>query len=359
MTLSSYAVELSDLKMQAAVFYGPNNLVVEEKKFTHDKNETVLKVDACAVCGYDTRVYRNGHKKVKSPLVLGHEICGEALQDINAEDGVIRSGTRVAISPVIPCLCCKFCHKHEYNLCDNLKEIGSTVDGGFAEYVKIPQSIIKIGGLVRVPDNLKSEEAALLEPLACCLNGFSQLKKIEPESSVLIIGDGPIGLLHLQLSKILYHAKTAVVGKIPSRIHKARSMGADAAFMFEDGTIDDVLSFTEGYGANLIVVATSNPEALSFATKVASKNSNINIFSGFPNGYGFSPDPNWLHYNQVSITGSFSSTPEMLQKATRLVSDGKIDLSKIITHRYSLDDIKQAILATEEFQGLRIVIDRF
>jgi L-iditol 2-dehydrogenase len=359
MTLSSYAVELSDLKMHAAVFHGPNNLVVEEKKITRNKNEVVLKVDACAVCGYDARVYRNGHRKVKPPLVLGHEICGEVMQDIDAPDGVIRSGTRVVTSPVIPCLCCKFCHKHEYNLCNNLKEIGSTVDGGFAEYVKIPQQIIKIGGLVRVPDNLKSEEASLLEPLACCLNGFSQLEKIEPESSVLIIGDGPIGLLHLQISKTLYHAKTAVVGKIPSRIQKAKSMGADEAFMFEDGTIDDVLSFTEGYGANLIIVATSNPEALSFATKVASKNSNINIFSGFPNGHNFSLDPNWLHYNEISITGSFSSTPEMLRKATRLVSDGKIDLSKIITHRYSLDDIKQAILATEEFHGLRIVIDRF
>lgn len=359
MTFSTYASKLSNVKMNAAVFYGPNNLVVEEREFSLDKNETVVKVDACAVCGYDARVYRNGHKKVKSPLILGHEICGKTLQDINTPDGIIRSGTRIAISPVIPCLSCKFCRKHQYNLCISLREIGSTVDGGFAEYVKIPNEIIKIGGLVRVPDNLKSDEAALLEPLACCLNGFSKVGEIEPESSVLIIGDGPIGLLHLQLSKTLYNAKTAVVGKIQSRIQRAKSMGADAAFMFGSETIDDVLSFTDGYGANLIMVATGNPETLSFATKVASKNSKINIFSGFSNSHSFSPDPNWLHYNEISITGSFSSTPTMLQKATRLASEGMIDLSKIITHRYSLDDIKQAILATEEFHGLRTVIDRF
>src|SRR5260370_4984300 len=190
MTFSAYANKLSNMKMNAAVFYGPNNLVVEEREFSLDKNDAVVKVDACAVCGYDARVYRNGHKKVKSPLILGHEICGEVLQDINTPDGVISSGTRIAISPVIPCLNCKFCHKHRYNLCNNLREIGSTVDGGFAEYIKIPNQIIKIAGLVRVPDNLKSDEAALLEPLACCLNGFSQLGEIEPESSVLIIGDG-------------------------------------------------------------------------------------------------------------------------------------------------------------------------
>ena len=359
MTFSTYANKLSNLKANAAMFYGPNNLAVEEREFSLDKNESVVKVNACAVCGYDVRVYRNGHKKVKPPLILGHEICGEILQDISTPDGILRSGTRVAISPIIPCLCCKFCYRHQYNLCNNLREIGSTVDGGFAGYLKIPKEIIKIGGLVRVPDNLKNEEVALLEPLACCLNGFSQMKEIEPESSILIIGDGAIGLTHLQLAKRLYRAKTAVVGKIESRIQRAKSMGADEAFMFGNETIEDVLSFTDGYGADIIIVATSNIEALNFATMVASKNSTINVFSGFSNGHSFSPDPNWLHYNEVSITGSFSSTPEMLKKATQLASDGTIDLSKIITHRYSLNEIKQAVLTTEEFHGLRSVIDKF
>lgn len=359
MTFSTYANKLSNMNMNAAVFHGPNNLVIEEREFSLDKNEAVVKVDACAVCGYDVRVYRNGHKKVKPPLILGHEICGEVLQDINTPHGVLRSGTRVAISPIIPCLDCKFCYEHKYNLCNNLREIGSTVDGGFAEYVKIPKEIIQIGGLVRVPDNLKSEEVALLEPLACCLNGFSHLGEIEPENSILIIGDGAIGLTHLQLAKRLYHAKTAVVGKIESRVQRAKSMGADDAFMFGNETIDDVLSFTDGYGADIIIVATSNIDALNFATMVASKNSKINIFSGFSNDHNFSPDPNWLHYNQVSIMGSFSSTPKMLQKAITLTSDGTIDLSKIITHRYSLNEIKQAVLATEEFHGLRVVIDKF
>lgn len=359
MTFSTYASKLSSVKANAAVFYGPNNLVVEEREFSLDKNEAVVKVDACAVCGYDVRVYRNGHKKVKPPLVLGHEICGEVLQDINTPDGVLRSGTRIAISPIIPCLDCKFCYKHQYNLCNNLREIGSTVDGGFSGYLKIPKEIIRIGGLVQVPDNLKNEEVALLEPLACCLNGFSQLGEIEPESSILIIGDGAIGLTHLQLAKRLYHAKTAVVGKIESRVQRAKSMGADGAFMFGNETIDNVLNFTDGYGADIIIVATSNQDALSFATMVAGKNSKINIFSGFSNGHSFSPDPNWLHYNEVSIIGSFSSTPKMLQKASKLASDGTIDLSKIVTHRYPLNEIKQAVLATEEFHGLRVVIDKF
>src|SRR5262249_10914691 len=156
-----------------AVFYGPNNLVVEEKKFDLTKNDVAVKINVCAVCGYDARVYRNGHKKVKTPVILGHEICGELFQEISLPDGILKAGTRVTILPVIPCLVCRYCIKNQYNLCNNLREIGSTVDGGFAESIKIPQEIVKIGGLIPVPDNLKDEEAALLEPLACCLNGFS------------------------------------------------------------------------------------------------------------------------------------------------------------------------------------------
>jgi L-iditol 2-dehydrogenase len=372
--------------MNAAVFYSPNNLGVQEIQFPTDQDErddAMLKVNACAVCGYDVRVFRNGHSKVTPPIILGHELCGELLETITTttttttSTGIIKEGSRVAICPVIPCLNCRYCYNKQYNLCINLKEIGSTVDGGFAEYVKIPKNIIEIGGLVSVPDNLSNEEAALLEPLACCLNAFSDIGQIPTEeekgggkrSSIVIIGDGPIGLLHLQLSK-LYGAKTIVVGKISARIQKAKSMGADEVIFAADDhqsssrkeTSDDVLELTGGIGANVVIVATSNPAALDLAIKIAAKNSRINIFAGMPkddNNNTILIDPNWLHYNQISITGSFSSTPSMLYEAARLASTKKIDLTKILTHRYSLSNIEEAILTTEKYYGLRAVINRF
>ena len=365
--------------MNAAVFYSPNNLSVQEIQFPTNQDEkgVMLKVNACAVCGYDVRVFRNGHSKVTPPIILGHELCGEILKAITtttSNDIIIKEGSRVAVCPVIPCLNCRYCYNKQYNLCINLKEIGSTVDGGFAEYVKIPKNIIQIGGLVSVPDNLSNEEAALLEPLACCLNAFSHIGQIITEgererSSVVIIGDGPIGLLHLQLSK-LYGAKTIVVGKISARIQKAKSMGADEVIFADDDhqssdkeTSDNVLEFTDGIGANVVIVATSNPAALDLAMKIAAKNSIINIFAGMPkennNNNAVPIDPNWLHYNQISITGSFSSTPSMLYEAARLASTKEVDLSKIVTHRYSLSNIEEAILATEKYYGLRAVINRF
>jgi L-iditol 2-dehydrogenase len=403
--------------MNAAVFYSPNNLSVQEIQFPTDldeKGSIMLKVNACAVCGYDVRVFRNGHSKVTPPIILGHEFCGEILKaatpinvstttttTTNSNDNIIiKEGSRVAVCPVIPCLNCRYCYNKQYNLCINLKEIGSTVNGGFAEYVKIPKNVIQIGGLVSVPDNLSNEEAALLEPLACCLNAFSHIGQIitttttnknkkdkgkerreRSQSVVVIIGDGPIGLLHLQLSK-LYGAKTIVVGKISARIQKAKSMGADEVIFADDDsqsssrkeTSDNILDFTDGIGANVVIVATSNPAALGLAIKIAAKNSIINIFAGMSKESNNSNknnknknsknntvliDPNWLHYNQISITGSFSSTPSMLYEAARLASTKKVDLTKIVTHRYSLSNIEEAILATENYYGLRAVINRF
>jgi L-iditol 2-dehydrogenase len=363
-------------KINAAVFYGPGQISNEQiyRSFDKRKEYISVKVNACAVCGYDVRVFRSGHPKVRPPVVLGHEICGEVDMDIkttiDGTNGIIESGTRVAILPIIPCLSCIYCHNRQYNLCNNLTEIGSSFDGGFAEYVRIPERVVKIGGLVPVPDNLRDDEAALLEPLACCLNGFSHIASNNSEKNIVaIIGDGPIGLLHLQLSKRMYDAKTIMVGRIAKRISKAKSMGADLTALFNednnsDGnysedTLKNIMEFTNGLGVNAIMIATNDPKAFDLALKIASKNSKINIFAGMATAKNKPLDLSWLHYNQISITGSFSSTPDKLKKAAELVSTQEINLSDLITHRYSLNDIKQAIQVTEKFLGLRVIINRF
>jgi L-iditol 2-dehydrogenase len=382
-------------KMNAAVFYGPDNIVNEHIYYNYDDKAggVSLRVNACTVCGYDARVFRNGHQKVTPPVILGHEICGQIDKDVvvsKTSEGVktpmkIKAGSRVAVSSIIPCLNCNYCYNKEYNLCINLKEIGSSINGGFAEYVRIPEQVLRIGGLVLVPNNLNDEEAALLEPLACCLNGFSHIRRpLGSKTTVAVVGDGPIGLLHLQISKRLYNTRTVVVGKIPQRIEIAKSLGADTTVTlptandsddnrnrnrnrknnnnYIDGTnnaIKDLLDFSNGVGVNIIIIATSNPAALEFALKIASKGSTINIFAGLRQSNFISLDPNWVHYNQISITGSFSSTPNLLQQAATLASQGRINLSRMITHRYSLNEIKEAMVATEKYYGLRAVINEF
>jgi L-iditol 2-dehydrogenase len=348
--------------MLAAVFHAPNNIIVQQVPIS--RREVMLKVTACAVCGYDARVFRNGHRKVRPPVILGHELCGEIQNDIIAGDCMtINAGSRVAVCPLIPCLHCPYCKVGDYNLCINLREIGSTSDGGFAQYVTIPEQLIRIGGLVPVPENLTDEEAALLEPLACCLNSYSRMLPVAKESSVVIIGDGPMGLIHLQLFKRLSSLRVAIVGKIPLRMEKARVMGADAVFAYSHETVADVLEFagasSYSSGAGVVVIATSNPVAFELATKVAARNSKINVFAGMPSEQTFLLDANWLHYNQITITGSFSSTPKMLGEATRIAAEKTIDLSAIVTHKYSLPEIEEAIGVTEKYHGLRAVINKF
>ena len=345
--------------MLAAVFHAPTNIIVKQVPIT--RTQVMLKVSACAVCGYDARVYRNGHRKVRPPVILGHELCGKIQNDITVGDGMtINAGSRVAVCPLIPCLHCTYCQIGDYNLCINLREIGSTSDGGFAQYVTIPEELIRIGGLVPVPDNLTDEEAALLEPLACCLNSFSRMLPVSKESSVVIIGDGPMGLIHLQLFKRLSRSRVAIVGKVPLRMEKARAMGADAVFAYSPETIHDVLDFARtSSGADVVVIATSNPVAFELATKISARNSKINVFAGMPSGQTFLLDANWLHYNQISITGTFSSTPKMLGEATRIAAEKTIDLSTIVTHKYSLSEIEKAIEVTEKYSGLRAVINKF
>jgi L-iditol 2-dehydrogenase len=348
--------------MLAAVFHAPNNIIVQQVPIT--RRHVTLKVSACAVCGYDVRVFRNGHRKVSPPVILGHEICGEIQTDITVGDGTtISAGSRVAVCPLIPCLNCPYCQVGDYNLCMNLKEIGSTSDGGFAQYVTIPEQLIRIGGLVPVPDSLTDEEGALLEPLACCLNSFSRMLPVANGSSVVIIGDGPMGLIHLQLFKRLSNSRVAIVGKVPSRMEMSKAMGADAVFAYSDETVAEVLDFagssSSSGGAGAVVIATSNPVAFELATKVSGKNSKINIFAGMPSGQTFLLDANWLHYNQISITGTFSSTPKILKEATRIAADKMVDLSAIVTHKYSLPEIEKAINVTEKFYGLRVVLNKF
>ena len=275
----------------------------------------------------------------------------------------MNSGSRVAVCPLIPCLNCKYCQIGDYNLCINLREIGSSSDGGFAEYITIPEHLIRIGGLVPVPDNLTDEEAALLEPLACCLNSYYRMLPVAKGGTVVIIGDGPMGLIHLQLFKRLSGSRVAIVGKVPLRMEKARAMGADAVLAYShEKTVADILDFagaSSGGGADLVVIATSNPVAFELATKVSGRNSKISLFAGMASGQTFLLDANWLHYNQISVTGTFSSTPKILEEATRIAADKTIDLSTIVTHRYSLPEIDKAIDVTEKYRGLRAVINKF
>lgn len=348
-------------KNHSAVFSGPRNFEIKDLPMTSKNCNVLLKTLSCAVCGYDVRVFKEGHKKVRPPIVLGHEICARTLETLSLPNGqIIAEDRRVIVSPLIPCLKCHHCNAGHFNCCNKLNEIGSSVNGGFADYINIPENNILINGIVPIESNINDDEASLIEPLSCCLNAYLNINNSVRDEYVIIIGDGPIGLIHLQISK-LFGAKTIVVGKIPSRLKEAKSIGADMILMNNDPeeSIRTIWDYTYEKGGKVIIVATSNPDAIDLALKVAGKNSLINVFAGISKNKFVNIDPNLLHYNQITLSGSFSSTPNLMKKAVDLVHDQKINLRRLVTHRFSLDEIDKAFSITEDYGGLRSVINSF
>ena len=278
--------------MNAAIFYGPNNIKVKNIDIKKgNSNDYLLRVLSCSVCSYDVRTFRNGHFKVTPPIILGHEICAQMVDEYHGKDISIKPGSRVSIYPVIPCLDCWYCKHKKYNLCINLKEIGSTINGGFAEYLLIPKTIFEIGGMVPVLDNVTNEEASLIEPLACCINSINQIKNLEFDS-VIILGDGPIGLMQLVLIKRSFKAKVTVIGKISRRLDLAKKLGADLTIQLgmddnKDSGLEGYKQYTkevnEEFSPNVIFVSNNNPFSLNLALKLVNKNGKIVLFSGIKN----------------------------------------------------------------------------
>ncbi|MGD9534308.1 MAG: alcohol dehydrogenase catalytic domain-containing protein [Candidatus Nitrosocosmicus sp.] len=359
--------------MKAAIFESPNNInIIERQVWEPPKGFQLLKVLSCSVCSYDVRVYRTGSFKVKPPIILGHEISAETTSAYKGKNIELKPNTRVCIYPIIPCLQCWYCENSLYNLCSNLTEIGSTINGGFAEYILIPNKMFEIEGVVPIPDSISNEEASLIEPLACCINGINQVKLQNINKNITIIGDGPIGIMQLKLLLLKFpDSKIEVIGKIPKRLEIAINAGATKATLFDEKEKEteeekNMIKHSEKKESpNLVFVSNNNPKSLDFALNLINRNGQLMIFSGIKNigdpqsKKMITIDPNVIHYNQITITGSFSSVPENLTTAIDLVSTGKIDLKDLITHRFSLDNLLSAIKSTEEFNGLKSVINKF
>jgi len=213
----------------------------------------------------------------------------------------------------------------------------------------VPKTVFEIGGIIPVLDNVSNEEACLIEPLACCINGINQIKNLEFDS-VIIIGDGPIGLMQLLLIKKILSKNVTIIGKIPHRLELAKKLGADFTLSINDKNNDDninnifekykklIKNTSSEFSPNLIFISNNNANSLNLALKLVNKNGVVIIFSGIKNQKAddngmINIDPNFIHYNQISIFGSFSSTPKDINEAMNLINSKQIDIKELITKK--------------------------
>lgn len=339
--------------MKAAILYSPGEIRVEERAVpVVNSKEVLVKVKAAAICGSDVRVYK-GEKKAVLPRIIGHEFSGEVVK-VGKNVRRIQKGDRVTMEPVISCGSCFNCSRGRTNICIDRRVIGYNYDGAFAQYIRIPEAGIL--NLCSIPDNISYEKAALAEPFAACLNGVNRVQ-LHHGDTMAIIGAGPIGLVHLQLAKAIGASKILVSDPFPKRLMLAKKFGADYIVNPKEKNLAEFVEYiTAGVGFDIVVISVGIPQLIIEAIAIAKKGGVVNIFAGCPPHSKVELDPNIIHYGEVILTGSESSTVNQVKEILSMMTSHRIDPESLITHRLPLESIVQALKVKTEMDGLKPII---
>ncbi len=343
--------------MKAAVFYGPNDMRVEERPIPAPaENELLLKVGACAICGSDLRTFRFGAGNITGTVVIGHEVAGAIAQVGKSLHGY-NLGDRVAVAPAVPCDECLFCQRGLQTMCDNLRSIGYQFDGGFADYMIVPWSAVKAGCVNPVPENISIEEATLAEPLACAINA-QELLNVGTGDTVVIVGAGPMGCMHAALARIRGAGQVLLADVREARLKLAAPFGVDVLI---DGSREDVksrvLQETAGRGASVVIVAAPSGEAQEQALTMTAKHGRISFFGGLPKTSPFvSVNANLIHYRELFVMGAYGSMPRHNRSALELLAGGRIQSGALIGLVVPLERIADGFDAVAQGKVLKALV---
>jgi len=344
--------------MKAAYYYEPGEIRVEEAEVPRiQDDEMLLRVRAASICGTDLRISKHGHFKIPpgQRRVLGHEIAGEIV-DVGRLVNGVTVGMRVTATPNIGCGACEFCRDGYNNMCPVYEAFGISIDGGFEEYMRVPGIAIRGGNIFNIPDHLSYAEAALAEPLSCCYNALRSVETTHRDT-VLVIGAGPIGTMHVILNRIAGAAKIIAADIRQSRLDKIREDGATVTI--NSGEVDlkeAVFRETGGRGADVIITAVSSPEVQSQAVELLATHGRVNFFAGLGKDVRPTIDTNRVHYKGLRLVGTTGSTNSDYYKSLELVADGRAEVGKLISATFALDDICAALDFAASGQGFKAVV---
>jgi len=332
--------------------------VFEEKEVPQPKaGEVVVKVAGCGICGTDLNLFvgkRPRGWKIAFPFQMGHELAGtiHAVGEGVPDERGLSVGDRVVPDGRLPCGYCRYCRRGHENLCVSAGYIA----GGFAQYAAYP-----FRNLVKVPDGVDLVEAAFAEPLACCINGNNKLVDVPLGGTGLVIGTGPIGLLHVQLLRSRGLRVIAIDLK-ETRLQVAKALGANHVLQAHNPhevdpvLIDQVKELTDGMGADVIVSAAGLDAAVLEETlQMSAKQGQILYFAATLS------DPvtlnlDVIHYRELRLIGTHDSTRADYEKALSLMQSGNLQIGPIISHRYPLEEIYEAFRFAEKRGGLKVMV---
>lgn len=343
--------------MRAAVLHAPNDLRLEEVPIPDPgPGEVLLRTLSAAICGTDLRIVDGSKTRgVRYPCILGHELAGEVAA-VGPGVSKVEAGERVAVTPIVYCLRCHYCVHGRENMCLENRALGYDYDGGFAEYTLVPAEAVRAGNVYRLPEGVTFDAGALAEPLACCVNG-QELARIGAGQSVLVVGAGPIGLMHLQLARAAGAEPVIMAEPQPHRREKALRLGASAAV---DPAADDleglVREHTGGLGVDVAIMAVGAAGATDTVLRLVRKGGTLNLFAGYPGTGEANLTLNTIHYGEITVVGTSSSSRRHFERALALIARGAVDVAALVTGVYPLERIDDALADVRRGHGLRAVI---
>lgn len=342
--------------MKAAVFEGVENIVVREVPIPECKEDGMLvKVEACGICGGDIRNYHNGLRAGVKSQIMGHEIAG-IVEEVGDRVTRFKVGDRVAIAPDVSCGVCYYCKRGLVNLCVDHKMLGTHWPGGFAQYVYLPPEVLSRGFVEKLPEDMSFDDAAMAEPASSVI-ACQEYNNVSLGDTVVIIGDGPIGCLHIEIARARGASKVIMVGL--DKIDLARQFNPDYLIKNTDAdkTVQEVLDITNGLGADIAICAVPVTKPQQQAIDMVRKRGKVVIYGGVSKKNPMTTlNSNTIHYNELSVVGAFSYPATGLEKAIKFIHEGRISAPKYVTKKVTLDSVVEGMKYSEQGKALKVVI---
>ncbi|MFC1987384.1 zinc-dependent dehydrogenase [Chloroflexota bacterium] len=339
--------------MRVAMWYNNRDVWVEEMPVSQiGPGELLVRVEACGICGSDVLEW---YRLDRAPLVLGHEIGGQIEVVGEGVEGY-KEGDRVTVAHHVPCNTCHYCLNGHHTACETLHRTNFD-PGGLAEYLRLP-AINVDRGVFRLPDEVSYEEATFIEPLACVLRG-QKIARVQPGNSVLVIGSGIAGLLHIQLARTLGAGRVVATDISDYRLEAAKSLGADYTIRAEEDLPARLRQVNQGRLADLVIVCTGAVSAINQALKSVERGGTILLFAPTNAGVTIPISINELFFrNDITLTTSYAGSPADYQAALELIRAGSLPVRQMITHRLGLAEVSlgfQLVAAAQN--SIKVIIE--
>ncbi|MBI3931068.1 MAG: alcohol dehydrogenase catalytic domain-containing protein [Chloroflexi bacterium] len=339
--------------MRVAMWYNNRDVRLEEMPVPKiGPGELLVRVEASGICGSDVMEW---YRLDRAPLVLGHEIGGQ-IAAVGEGVAGYQEGDRVSAAHHVPCNTCHYCLSGHHTVCDTLRRTNFD-PGGLAEYLRLP-AINVDRGLFLLPDEISYEEATFIEPLACVLRG-QRRAQMPPGNTVLVIGSGIAGLLHVQLARTLGAGRVIATDIDAYRLEAARRFGADATLHAEEDLPACLRQVNQGRLADLVIVCTGAVSALAQALKAVERGGTILFFAPTDPGVTIPISINELFFrNEVTLTTSYAASPADYQMALALIRAGTIPVRQMITHRLGLAEAGLGFqLVADAQNSIKVIIE--